>query len=275
MQEYPNTQLKKWTIYKITNPKGECYVGKTADMKGRFYNYKSLNKSIRKQRRIYNSLVEYGFDNHTVEIIDNFKSDLSYANGKEVFWIRTNLSNYNYYPDFNGLNLGNGGFSNKGVKHTEKMNKEKSIRLKGRSIPEHQKQFLREMYKGASSPMQGKNHTQEAKDKISKSKKGKTSPHKGKVMDIARVLQMRDSFLGRESKLKGKKIDREILEKVFETRNTKKIAIKIENTIDNSIIEFRSIRKASTYLSIGTSLLKRISLGFNNYKFSNFIITQK
>ena len=59
---------KKMTgIYKITNPKGKVYIGKSINIKKRFYQYK---KSLGKGQTILNrSFLKYGIEKHTFEIV--------------------------------------------------------------------------------------------------------------------------------------------------------------------------------------------------------------
>ena len=54
-------------IYKITNPKGKVYIGKSINIKKRFYQYK---KSLGKGQTILNrSFLKYGIEKHTFEIV--------------------------------------------------------------------------------------------------------------------------------------------------------------------------------------------------------------
>ncbi len=55
-------------IYKITNPSGKIYIGKTTDLPSRISKYKYLN--CKNQTRILASLIKYGWTNHTFEVID-------------------------------------------------------------------------------------------------------------------------------------------------------------------------------------------------------------
>lgn len=268
-------EIRNWVIYKITNPVNQVYIGKTCDFKSRISHYKTLNKCIRRQRRIYESLINYGYDAHSVEIVEEFESTISFANAKEIFWVRSNLSNYNAYPEFGGLNLGNGGLSNKGIKHTHEMNIEKSIRFKGRKIPQHQIDLLKEMYKGAKSPMDGKNHSEESRIKMSKSKKGMPSPNKGNTYDIERCLMMSAAVANRSSKLKGRKMPESVLAKMRLTRNTKKKSVLVLNSDGIVINEFDSIRKLISFLNIGKSLVKRVLDGFNNNQIKEYTIKYK
>lgn len=96
-----------WFIYKITSPSGRVYIGKTYNLKGRKRNYNVAN--CPKQKLLNPSLLKYGFSNHKFEIIEEFDSNIDFSSGKEIFWIRTYMSNKHKYPEVNGLNLTDGG----------------------------------------------------------------------------------------------------------------------------------------------------------------------
>lgn len=55
-------------IYKITSPSGKIYIGSSTDLNKRQYHYKNLR--CKQQRKLYNSLLKYGFENHTFEILE-------------------------------------------------------------------------------------------------------------------------------------------------------------------------------------------------------------
>lgn len=86
-------------IYKITNPNGRIYIGKTKNTRNRFNQYKNLN--CKTQPALYNSLLKYGYDNHSVEIIH--KCDYNDLSKCEIDFI----SKYNSFH--NGLNATFGG----------------------------------------------------------------------------------------------------------------------------------------------------------------------
>lgn len=83
-------------IYIITNPRGESYIGCTLNFNKRMLTYK--NTTCYDQKKIYNSLVEFGFKNHSVKIIDE-AVDLHEGFIKESFYI------YKYKSIKNGLNV--------------------------------------------------------------------------------------------------------------------------------------------------------------------------
>lgn len=194
--------IHNWVIYKITNPEGAVYVGKTKDFKGRVSNYRNLSKSVVRQKLIYNSLCKYGYENHKIDVLEQFDSTLSYANGKEIFWIRSYMSNLRKWRDHNGLNLTNGGDGLVGVKFPNRVSP-----FKGKKLSEESKKKISEYNKlNPVKPMLGKKHLDESKEKISKSKKGKPSHFKGSKKSALDVLINRISHIGIPSKNKGKLI---------------------------------------------------------------------
>lgn len=54
-------------IYKITNPKGKVYIGKSINIKKRFLQYKNLHCKL--QVILYNSFLKYGFEKHIFEVL--------------------------------------------------------------------------------------------------------------------------------------------------------------------------------------------------------------
>jgi group I intron endonuclease len=135
-------------IYKITNPNGFIYIGKTKNYKNRFNQYKNLN--CKSQPALYNSFIKYGFENHTIEIIET--CNLNILSDREVYYIEL----FNSHKK--GLNCtvgGDGGFMygdmnfSKRPEVREKMSKAKL-----------------EFYKNNEHPRQGKSHTDEVKLRI-------------------------------------------------------------------------------------------------------------
>lgn len=61
-------------IYKITNPKGKVYIGQTVEFEKRKQSYiKGWNKN---QKKVYNSIAKYGWDAHTIEVIEECTSNV-------------------------------------------------------------------------------------------------------------------------------------------------------------------------------------------------------
>lgn len=71
-------------IYKITNPKGKIYVGKSKNIPQRFSSYLKL-QHCKQQVKLYNSLRKYGSENHIFEILE--ECDISVIDEQEIYWI--------------------------------------------------------------------------------------------------------------------------------------------------------------------------------------------
>lgn len=70
-------------IYKITNPKGKIYIGQSIDIEYRIKSYKKLIR-CKSQKKIYNSLIKYGINNHFFEVIEECSIEL--LNERERYW---------------------------------------------------------------------------------------------------------------------------------------------------------------------------------------------
>jgi group I intron endonuclease len=87
-------------IYKITNPKGKIYIGKSISIEERMNSYK-YEGSRKHQPKINNSISKYGIENHEFEVIEY--CSLEELNSKEIFWI-------NKFDSIQeGLNCSSGG----------------------------------------------------------------------------------------------------------------------------------------------------------------------
>lgn len=83
-------------IYKITNPIGKVYVGQSKNIEYRFTKYRS-KASTKGQRKIYESLLNFGINNHIFEVIE--ECDISSLNERERYW-----QEYYQVLSENGLN---------------------------------------------------------------------------------------------------------------------------------------------------------------------------
>lgn len=148
--------MKKSGIYKITNPKGEVYIGCSQNIHVRWMNYKNSSKTA-KQPKLNQSFEIYGFENHTFEVIEDIEILLAQ---REKYWIEF----YNSYSEGLNSNPGGGGVE----AHNE--NTRKLISEKGKL----------NVGKRKNSHWKGKTRSEENKLKISQSKKGKPIPSNNK-----------------------------------------------------------------------------------------------
>jgi group I intron endonuclease len=96
-------------IYKITSPNGKIYIGQSIDVYLRFKYYKYLK--CKSQKKLYNSLIKHGVENHLFEVIEQCSVNL--LNERE-----------RYYQDFyncveRGLNCSYTKTNDKTGKHSK------------------------------------------------------------------------------------------------------------------------------------------------------------
>jgi group I intron endonuclease len=125
-------------IYKITNPKGKVYIGKSIDIDKRLAYYKHYSHR-KTQHKLNNSISKYGFENHMLEIIEN--CDEPKLNEREIFWI-------NYYNSVeSGLNIMYGG---EGGRQSQEVKDKKSISMTGKKHSLSTRKKMSESKKGHS-----------------------------------------------------------------------------------------------------------------------------
>ena len=106
-------------IYKITNPKGKIYVGRSINLEKRKKDYSRLSQT-KGQPLIHNSILKYSWEYHTFEILEI--CSLEELNQKEIYWI-------NFFNCIEkGLNLKEGGY-NIGKHHPQTIIKMRNTKL--------------------------------------------------------------------------------------------------------------------------------------------------
>jgi len=130
-------------IYKITSPNNKIYIGQSVNLKERLRKYKKLN--CKRQIKLYNSFLKYGFKNHIFEIVEECSEEL--LNEREIYWGEF----YNVLEEGLNLRLGDSRGS---------MNKETKQKI--------------------SKSLLGKKKTKEHCNNLSKAKTGIPSKRKGK-----------------------------------------------------------------------------------------------
>lgn len=148
------TNMKTGYIYKLTSPNGKCYIGQTFNIKKRISEYKTFHH-CQNQRKIYNALKKYGFDNFILDILEEITFEevntiKEILNSLEIMYI----SKYNSIKE--GYNICVGGNQHRlGVKETEEQRQKKkdiwtkekreqqSLRIKGENNPRFGKKFGR------------------------------------------------------------------------------------------------------------------------------------
>jgi group I intron endonuclease len=74
-------------IYKITSPTERVYIGQSINIESRKKYYTYINNNG--QPKLYNSLLKYGFDNHTFEIIE--ECTIEQLNERETYYKQIEL----------------------------------------------------------------------------------------------------------------------------------------------------------------------------------------
>lgn len=162
-------------IYKITNPINQVYIGATKNFRRRFANYKCFG--CKTSRKIYQSLLQYGFENHTMELVHPLPGDVGQDDKDRIESIF--ISQYKELG-FDMLNIFGGGKRNftqdvesillRSQSNTGKHRTEEQRKNMGRKTPviisEEARQRLRERNTG-------KKLSAEHKAKISKGLLGK------------------------------------------------------------------------------------------------------
>jgi group I intron endonuclease len=173
-------------IYKIISPSNRIYIGQAVDIERRLKEYKKL--ACKDQRRLYESLNKYGFENHVFEIQE--LCDETQLNIRERYW-----QDFYIVLSKKGLNCKlteadnrSGKLSdetkrkisegNKGKVRSEKVRQAMSKRNKGKKLSEETKQKIKEARKRQIILPR----SEETKNKISKANKG--SKHSEEVKKI-------------------------------------------------------------------------------------------
>lgn len=223
------TEIRDWTIYKITSPSGRIYIGVTCNFSSRMERYRNLHKRPLNKSIIHSSIIKHGFENHVVEKVESFKSDKDYAFGKEMFWIRSYMSNIHRWREQNGMNMTDGGEGTVGHKHTEEQrlaNKERMVGFK---------------------------HSEESKKKISESKKGVPRLKvRGMKYKISEDERKRRAESARENKKKwSHKHTEETKKKMSATQSARDFSYQIGRKMPEWFGEFVSQRNKGNKYGLG------------------------
>lgn len=125
-------------IYKITNPSGREYVGKTWNFQKRLIAHKASSRKKSTHIILINSFKKYGFDEHTFEVIEECSDDI--IDQREIYWIKE-LNTFNANNPF-GMNMTLGGDGQRG------------------KLDERRKNIaLNNLFKNGT-PFKGKHHTE-------------------------------------------------------------------------------------------------------------------
>jgi group I intron endonuclease len=188
-------------IYKITSPNNKIYIGQSWCIENRLKKYEK--GYCDHQRKLYNSIAKYGWENHIFSIVCELPKDISQdiLNAYEILY----FEQYKYCG-FEMLNIKEPGSrgkhseetklkiseSTKGRKRSEQSIKKSKESKLGIPRSEETKKKISEALKGIKYPIRteeyrlklsnlnkGKKLSEETKKKLSDSHKGKTPWNKG------------------------------------------------------------------------------------------------
>lgn len=155
-------------IYKITSPTKKIYVGQSVNIKKRFRDYKSLQCIA--QKKLYSSLLKYGFDNHVFEIIEECSREN--LNEKEIYYIEL----YQCFDSKFGLNLRSGGhrgvLSEEAKKRIGELQKGEKNHNWGKKASDTTRKKMSDAKIGEKHWAFGQKTSTEVKEKISKARLG-------------------------------------------------------------------------------------------------------
>jgi len=116
-------------IYKIISPSNRVYIGQSVDIEKRWKVYKKIGFSVKKQTLVYRSLLKYGVESHTFEVVE--KCEVEELNNREGYW-------QDFYDSVNnGLNCSRVKSDDKNGYFSLESRKKLSDALTGRKIPRH------------------------------------------------------------------------------------------------------------------------------------------
>jgi group I intron endonuclease len=184
----------EYVIYKITNPTGRIYIGKTSNLKTRTTAYKNAN--CKDQKALYNSIIKYGWDSHILEVIDTANIDT--VDEKEKYYISEYKSFNRLYE--RGLNLTTGGDGSPGriiseeqrnriIHHNQtrivsaETRQRMSLARKDMIISESTRKKMSEVHKGNKYNI-GKKHTIETREAMLNTRRQNFLSSKGPIVQI-------------------------------------------------------------------------------------------
>jgi group I intron endonuclease len=181
--------MKKIGIYKITNPKGQVYIGQSIDIENRFKTYKRL--SCKSQPRLLASLKKYTPSKHKFEVLE--LCELSELATKEKHYVDL----FQTFNSLNGLNIRDGGGNSASLSEEHKQKIANS--LKGKK---HSQKRIEANRKGQL----GKKLSEAHRLKI---KENNPKPNLGKKASEETRLKQRLAHLGKTTVRKGCKLTNE------------------------------------------------------------------
>lgn len=227
-------------IYKITSPSGKVYIGQSININKRINSYKKLK--CKKQPKLYNSLLKYGWEQHIFEVIEECL--IEELNIRERYW----QDFYDVLDKKKGLNC----VLTKANDRSGRVSEETRLKRSG----ENNCWFG---VKGEQHPLYNIPREEEVKNKISESQKGEKGFWYGKKLN-------KEAIQKRVDKIKGVKQKQEHIEKRRDTRRKNYILLNIQTGI-----YYYGYEEAANSIGMDRKILwQRITRDKNNK--TNFIL---
>lgn len=167
--------MKICGIYKITSPSGRVYVGSSKDIYFRWGYYKRL--ACKGQTKLYNSLLKYGPENHTFEIIaiEDVENILKYEHILGAL--------YNVLDVEKGLNLILPGYDDVATVYSQETRDKMSNSMKGKPSHIRGKKRSPETIEKIRLSRIGKRHSKETISKLIAAKQNISEETKRKMSE--------------------------------------------------------------------------------------------
>ena len=231
-------------VYIIISPSGKVYIGHSKDIYNRWNEYFNF-QSCKTQKRLYNSFLKYGIQNHIFQIVQECKYEE--LNLCERYW----QDFYNVIGS-KGLNCKLTQTNEKKQVYSEEVKKKISEGHKGKKLTEEHKRKIGLKSKGRKGAL-GYKHTEETKQRISKS-------HKGKILSDITKEKLRIAHTGKKQSkehINNRRLSRVDWKPSEETRRKVALARKIPILqYDKNMVFIRSwdsLREAGLSLNISES----------------------
>jgi group I intron endonuclease len=250
--------FEKGFIYKITNPKGCVYIGKTKNVNERFKFYRLLH--CKKQVKIYRSILKYGWESHKAEIIHTIPYDENELNKLEVEYIKL----FDSFNSSTGLNLTPGGKSGFVSEENRRL---LSQHRTGKKLSEATKQKLREINLGKKQSaetiakrvlvIKGMKRSEQSRKNISMARTGIvfSESHKEAMRNAKRPPITEESKKKRSDSMKLSPAS------FGRPENRTYKGKKVINVLDNK--EFQSLKAACHYYGLVYDTIKAQINGYN------------
>lgn len=180
-------------IYKITSPSGKIYIGQSNNIEKRLKDYLKEYDSMSSQKRLYNSFLKHGSENHIFEIIEECEFDL--INERERYW-----QDYYNVIGLNGLNCILTQTNEKRKILSKETRDKLSNSLKGKLAGEKNHMYGKV---GELNHFYGKKHTEKTKQILREKLSGKNHHFYGKKRPEHSV-----KISGKNNYMYGKKCER-------------------------------------------------------------------